>query len=205
MALAHKRAAKIIHSSNRKFRVSIAKNSTYVYPGDSAWLSHLSAKVIQYFQDDFIIKKFITSCDFLGVNYYFTNRVYGYRIHNPDVKLSDLNWDLQPADIEFVIERLNRKYKLPIMITENGLADAKDAQRQWWIKETIIALQRSIANGAEVLGYLHWSLLDNFEWAYGKWPRFGLVAVDYKTGKRSLRPSAAWYAKVLKKLRGAER
>lgn len=202
MALGHKRAAKVIHSMNRKFRVSIAKNSTYDYPGDSAWLSRLSANVIQYFQDDFVIKKFVKSCDFLGVNYYFTNRVYGYRIHNPDSKTSDLHWDLQPADIEFVIERLNKKYKLPIMITENGLADEQDQYRQWWIKETIIGMQKAIASGAEVIGYLHWSLMDNFEWAYGKWPRFGLVAVDYKTGKRTLRPSALWYAKVLKRLRG---
>lgn len=202
MALAHKRAAKIIHDMNRRLKVSIAKNSTYVYPGDNAWLSRASATVIQYFQDDFIIKKFIRSCDFLGVNYYFTNRVYGYRIHNPDQRLSDTNWDMQPEDIEFVIERLSRKYSKPVMITENGLADAKDEQRQWWIKQTILGMQRAIANGADLIGYLHWSLLDNFEWAEGKWPRFGLVALDYATGKRLLRPSAAWFGRVIKKLRG---
>ena len=202
MALAHKRAARVIHDKNRKFKVSIAKNSAYAYPGDSAWVSRVSANVMQYFQDDFIIKKFVKSCDFLGINYYFTNRLYGYRVHNPDIKLSDLHWDMQPADIEYVIERLNRKYKLPIMITENGLADAGDEHRQWWIKETIIGLQKALASGATVIGYLHWSLMDNFEWAYGKWPRFGLVAVDYKTGKRTLRPSAAWFGRVIKKLRG---
>ena len=201
MAHAHKGAAKVIHGLNRKFKVSIAKNSNYIYPGDNAWVSRLSANIFQYFQDDFIIKKFVKSCDFLGVNYYFTNRVYGYRFHNPDLKVSDLGWDLQPSDIEYVIERLNRKYKLPIMITENGLADAQDAQREWFIKETIIGLQKAIKSGAEVLGYLHWSLMDNFEWAYGKWPRFGLVAIDYKTGKRTLRPSAAWFGKVIKRLR----
>lgn len=200
MAAAHKGAAKVIHAANRKFKVSIAKNSCYIYPGDNAWISRLSANVMQYFQDDYIIKKFIKSCDFLGVNYYFTNRVYGYRIHNPDQKLSDLNWDMQPADIEFVLERLARNYHLPIMITENGLADAKDEQRQWWIKETLLAMQRAMASGVTLLGYLHWSLIDNFEWALGKWPRFGLIAIDYTTGKRTLRPSAVWFGRVIKRL-----
>jgi beta-glucosidase len=202
MALAHKKAAKLIHGTNRKYKVSIAKNSSYIYPGDDAWVSRLSANVMQYFQDDFFIKKFVKSCDFLGINYYFSNRVYGYRIHNPDKRTSDLNWDMQPGDIEYVLERVSRKYKLPIMITENGVADAKDADRQWWIKETIMGMQRAIEGGADVLGYLHWSLMDNFEWAFGKWPRFGLVAIDYKTGKRTLRPSAAWFGRVIKKVRG---
>jgi len=203
LALAHKRAAAVIHATNRKLKVSIAKNSPYVYPGDNAWLSRVSAQTFQYLQDDWVIKKFIKSCDFLGVNYYFTNRVYGYRVHNPDEKLSDLHWDLQPADIEYVVERLYRKYKLPILITENGLADAEDEQRQWWIKETILGMQRAIAGGVDMIGYMHWSLMDNFEWAHGKWPRFGLVAIDYKTGKRTLRPSAAWFGRVIKKLRDA--
>jgi len=203
MALAHKRAADVIHTTNRKLKVSIAKNSPYIYPGDNAWLSRVSAQTFQYLQDDWVIKKFVKSCDFLGVNYYFTNRVYGYRVHNPDEKLSDLHWDLQPSDIEYVVERLYRKYKLPILITENGLADAEDEQRQWWIKETILGMQRAIAGGVEMIGYMHWSLMDNFEWAHGKWPRFGLVAIDYKTGKRTLRPSAAWFGRVIKKLRDA--
>lgn len=203
MAYAHKGAARIIHDMNRKFKVSIAKNSNYIYPGDNAWLSRLSANLFQYFQDDFVIKKFIKSCDFLGMNYYFSSRVYGYRIHNPDIKLSDLHWDLHPADIQYAIERLTRKYHLPIMITENGLADAKDDQREWWIKETIIGLQKALRSGADVIGYLHWSLMDNFEWAYGKWPRFGLVAIDYKTGKRTLRSSADWFGKVIKRLRNS--
>ena len=201
LALAHRKTAKMIHETNRKFKVSIAKNSPYIYPGDNAWLSRVSAGYMQYTQDDYVLKKFVKSSDFLGVNYYFTERVYGYRVHNPDVRLSDLHWDMQPADIEFVLERLHKKYKLPILITENGVADDEDAHRQWWIKETLVALQSAMGRGVNLIGYLHWSLMDNFEWAYGKWPRFGLVAVDYKTGKRTLRSSAVWFSKVIKRLR----
>jgi len=158
--------------------------------------------VFQYFQDDYFIKKYIRHSDFLGVNYYQSQRLFGYRVHNSEsADYSDVDWMLAPADIEYALERLYRKYKIPLMITENGLADADDAHREWWIKETIIGMQKALKEGVELIGYFHWSLLDNFEWAYGKWPRFGLVAIDYKTGKRTLRPSAAWFGRVIKKLR----
>jgi beta-glucosidase len=201
MAYAHRQVAKIIHKMNRRYRVSIAKNSNFFYPGDNAWLSRLSSAVMQYAQDDYFIKKVVKHCDYLGVNYYFSNRVYGYRVHNPDNKLSDLHWDLHPADIQYTLERLHDKYRLPIIITENGLADAQDGQRQWWITETLIGMQKAMKNGVKLEGYLHWSLIDNFEWAYGKWPRFGLASVDYSTGERTLRPSARWFGRVIKKIR----
>lgn len=85
------------------------------------------------------------------------------------------------------------------MITENGLCDADDDDRKWWLTETIVAMQKAMQNGVTLLGYIHWSLLDNFEWDKGRWPRFGLVAVDYRTMQRTLRPSAKWYGSVLKK------
>jgi beta-glucosidase len=202
MAYAHRQAAKAIHAINRRYKVSIAKNSNFIYAGDNSWLSNVSATIMQYFQDDYFIKKVVKHCDFIGVNYYFSNRVYGYRIHNPDKKLSDLNWDLQPMDIQYVLERLHAKYNLPLMITENGLADEQDSYRKWWLTETILAMQRAIDGGVKLEGYIHWSLIDNFEWAYGKWPRFGLAAIDYSTGKRTLRSSARWFGRVIKNIRG---
>lgn len=89
------------------------------------------------------------------------------------------------------------------MITENGLADAEDRLRQFWITETIAAMERAMENGVPLIGYLHWSLLDNFEWAYGKWPRFGLIAVDDATGKRTLRPSAKWFGEEIARYRNS--
>jgi beta-glucosidase len=84
-----------------------------------------------------------------------------------------------------------------LLITENGLADAEDTQREWWIRETAKGVNLAQDNGVELLGYLHWSLLDNFEWAYGWWPEFGLVHVDRKTMKRTIRPSAKQLAKII--------
>jgi beta-glucosidase len=147
------------------------------------------------------LKKVVKQCVFLGVIFYFSNRVYGYRIHNPNEKVSDLGWDMSPADLEHALDRLYAKYKLPIIVTESGCADESDKKRQWWMTHSIMALQRSLKLGVDVRGYLHWSLIDNFEWDKGKWPRFGLVAVDYETMQRTVRPSGRRYGEFLKKVR----
>ena len=201
LAYAHKKVAKAIHAISPRFKVSISKNSPYFYPGDDAWLSRISALCMQYVQDDYFIKKVVRHCDFLGVNYYFSNRVYGYRVHNPEKNVSDLGWDMAPSDIEHVLVRLHDKYNKPILITENGVADQHDQHRKWWISQTLAGIHRAMREGVSVIGYIHWSLLDNFEWGFGKWPRFGLAAVNYATGERTLRPSAVWFGKIIKKLR----
>lgn len=202
LAFAHNTIAKKLHAASRRYRVSVAKNSAYIYPGDDSALSVRAAAVMQYQRDDMFLRKVIKQCDFLGVNYYFSERVYGYRVHNPDERLNDLGWDMQPQYLERALERLSEKYKKPIIVTENGLADASDEDRQWWLMQTILAMQRAMRSGVELLGYFHWSLTDNFEWDKGYWPRFGLYAVDYRTMERTPRPSAVWFAKVLKKVRG---
>lgn len=202
LAFAHNKVADSIHAMNRRYKVSIAKNSAYFYAGDDAVLSRKSADVMQYFQDDYFLKKVVGRCDFIGVNFYFSHRVYGYRIHSPHVKTSDMGWDLSPADIQFTLERLHEKYHLPLIVTENGLADGQDQHRQWWIMQTLIGMQRAMNNGVRIDGYLHWSLLDNFEWDKGFWPRFGLASVDRVTGKRTLRSSAVWFGRVIGKLMG---
>lgn len=198
----HNKTARLLKSRSTHYQVSIAKNSVYVYPGDDSWLSIKIAGLLQYYIDDFILKRVMKQCDFIGVNYYFSNRVYGYRTHNPDEKVSDMGWDMQPANIQYVLERLYEKYKKPIFITENGLADADDNERQWWITQTIIGIQRALGSGVKIIGYLHWSLFDNFEWNKGYWPKFGLVEVDRRTMRRIPRKSAVWFGRVVKKLRG---
>ncbi len=204
LAVAHNRAAAIIHAKNRRYKVSVTKNSVYVYPGDDAWLTRTFAHILQFVQDDYFLRKVVNTCDFLGVNYYQDARVYGYRVHNPDVRLNDVGWDMQPQNIEYVLKRLHERYTLPILITGNGLADANDEHRQWWLTQTILAMQRAMDGGVALLGYLHRSLTDNFEWDKGYWPRFGLFAIDYKTGVRTPRPSALWYGRMLKRIRGKE-
>ncbi len=129
LAKAHRDVYRMIKSRSRKFVVGLSKNSVHQYAGDDALLSKLAATVSTWGADSFFLNRVKRKLDFIGVNYYFTNRFLGYKVHNPNEKRNDLGWDMQPQNIEFVLERLHRKYNLPIIITENGLADRDDEGR----------------------------------------------------------------------------
>lgn len=123
--------------------------------------------------------------DFVGVNYYRSLRFF-----TPKGSLvSDMGWNLAPSDTVHALREAAR-YGLPVYVTENGLADADDVLRESFIRETMDAVERAVDMGLDVRGYFHWSLLDNFEWDKGFWPRFGLVEVDYATQERRIRKSA---------------
>ena len=79
----------------------------------------------------------------------------------------------------------------PVMVTEHGLGTDDDTLRSAFIPQALSGLAGAIAEGVPVLGYMHWSLLDNFEWIFGYRPKYGLAAVDRKTFKRTPKPSAA--------------
>jgi beta-glucosidase len=143
--------------------------------------------------------------DFIGVNYYHLEKIqfvlfgkrrwYFFRTYVNQNNVADMNWEIYPDGLYTFLKKL-KKYNLPIYITENGLADASDTKRANFIRAHLVQIHRAIAEGVNVKGYLHWSLLDNFEWDKGYWPRFGLVAVDRATQKRTIRPSALEYAKI---------
>lgn len=200
LVTAHKKVYKLTRA-RKKWKVSMAHHLIYCYPGDDAILSRASARVAHYLLNTWVLRRVRRHSDFLAINYYFARRIYGYRAHDPYLKVSDLGWDMQPDKLQYLLEDLAERYRLPIMITENGLADGADSQRQWWLTETIKAMHEALKRDVKLIGYLHWSLLDNFEWDKGYWPKFGLVAVDRQTMTRTVRPSARWFAAVIKKLR----
>ena len=86
---------------------------------------------------------------------------------------------------------------VPILITENGIADSEDQRRKIYIERYLYAVSKAIKDGYDVTGYFYWSLMDNFEWAFGYDMKFGLYAVDFKTQKRSLRKSAHTFIKIV--------
>lgn len=107
-----------------------------------------------------------------------------------------MGWELYPEGIYHALRDVTKRFKKPIYITEHGLADEKDTLRAWYIRESLRYIHRAIRDGSDVRGYLHWSLLDSFEWERGFWPRFGLLKVDYRTLERRMRPSAYFYADI---------
>lgn len=101
-----------------------------------------------------------------------------------------------PAAVGHVVRYAHRATGLPILVTENGIDAADDSERVRFLPEAIASVEAAMADGVPVLGYLHWSLLDNFEWMSGYGPRYGLVAVDRKTFKRSPKPSARLFGDI---------
>jgi beta-glucosidase len=197
LVLTHRRAYKLLKKSHPHLQIGIAAQLANIQAKRPHNLfDELSTKIMRYAWNWWFLTRIRRYQDFLGVNYYFTDHYTGllHRI-NPKTPLSDLGWYMEPEGLYPILLRAWAHYKKPIIVTENGVADAKDQHRRWWIEESIIAMERTISEGVDIKGYFHWSLLDNFEWADGWWPKFGLVAVDREHGmKRTIRPSAKWFA-----------
>ncbi|MBS1958288.1 MAG: family 1 glycosylhydrolase [Bdellovibrionales bacterium] len=148
--------------------------------------------------------------DFISINYYQRSIVSKLPVYphymsvtGPGTK-NDLGWEMYPTGLYTLLKDVAR-YKLPIMISENGVADKTDQYRPDFLKAHLNALIKAKNEGVPVVGYLHWSLTDNFEWAEGLSPRFGLVEMDYKTLERKPRPSYYMYRDLIKHYSGTMR
>ncbi|MDA9101344.1 family 1 glycosylhydrolase [Omnitrophica bacterium] len=142
--------------------------------------------------------------DFIGLNYYSRSfiRFKGIREqdfmgemcswdHHPDrgTEKNDLDWDIYPQGLSFVLKDFKR-YRLPVMICENGICTGDDEQRSRYILGHLNQARRAMREGVDLRGYFYWSLLDNFEWAHGFAPRFGIVEVNYENFSRKIRKSS---------------
>jgi beta-glucosidase len=150
--------------------------------------------------------------DFIGVNYYTRDFVRNTGYNLPGLvgelahrdhrqqrgKLNDLGWEVFPEGLAQFLREYSR-YKLPILVTENGIPTRHDDDRWVFLFMHLWQVARAIADGVHVVGYLHWSLLDNFEWADGYGGRFGLIEVDFDTQERRIRPSAWRYAQIIRR------
>jgi len=143
--------------------------------------------------------------DFLGVNIYEAQYAGNY-VRTPGTAHTELSWDVYPEALKWGIKLNTKRYGLPMYITENGMSahdwvslDGKvhDPNRIDFLHRYIKGLRDAADEGCDIRGYFHWSLMDNFEWAKGYNPRFGLVYVDYKTQERILKDSAYWYKTVI--------
>jgi len=92
---------------------------------------------------------------------------------------------------------VSSKISVPLIVTENGIATDDDNQRIEFVKTSLEGVQNCLNDGIDIRGYFYWSLLDNFEWVYGYKPHFGLVNVDLKNQKRSVKPSMKFYKGVI--------
>lgn len=134
---------------------------------------------------------YIAEDDFLGVQSY-TRQCFDEKgnKYTPDgVELTQMGYEFYPQAIANVVRAAAKEFKGDLIVTENGVATADDSRRQEYIKEATAGLQACIADGIPLKGYLHWSLMDNFEWQKGFSMQFGLIAVDRSNMKRTPKES----------------
>jgi len=150
--------------------------------------------------------------DFIGINYYTRDFVRNTGFNLPGIvgvsgtlenerrvgKRSELGWEVYPEGLGYFL-RTFRRYQLPLLITENGVSANDEDDRWGFIYLHLWQVMRAMAAGIPVVGYLYWSLLDNYEWADGYDARFGLIGVNFASQDRIVRPSARWLAEVIEK------
>ena len=140
--------------------------------------------------------------DFVGINYYFAVEVKLYppsiKMQTVDMQITEMGWGVFADGLYEVVMDAWDRYKKPIYIFENGIANAEDDHRSAYIKSHLQKLHEAISKGADVRGYFHWSLVDNFEWVEAYNMKFGLVEIDFETLERKPRKSFYEYAKICK-------
>jgi beta-glucosidase len=182
-------------------------------PAMMEWLGPLQPEIRAGDMDQ--IKRKI---DFLGLNHYFTLRFWydprgGFfklardEVSAPGWGKTVMGWGINPPGLRAVLDDIRGRYgNPPVYITENGCAledtpDAKGFVEDWervnYMRAHIQAVHQAMADGCDVRGYFAWSLMDNFEWAHGYTPRFGIVRTEYATQKRIPKRSALWYREVI--------
>lgn len=192
---------------------------------DPMFLGHYPASAMRHFgkilgqfpdRDMDIIKQ---PLDFFGCNIYHTfgyvrasaEEKEGYKLISggdmvPGYASTTMEWPLMPDALYWGPRFFYERYGKPIVVTENGLASmdwitldgtVPDYQRIDYLSRYLMSLRHAIQDGVDIRGYMHWSIMDNFEWAEGYKQRFGLIYVDYRTLARTLKVSANWYKEVI--------
>ncbi len=148
--------------------------------------------------------------DFIGINYYTRDFVRNTGLTLPGIvgisgtlenerrigKRNDLGWEIYPEGLRYFLNSF-RRYRLPLLITENGVPTSDEDDRWAFLYMHLWQVMRAMAVGIPVVGYLYWSLLDNYEWADGYHAKFGLIGVNFANQARIVRPSARWLAEII--------
>ena len=189
---AHKQAYVVMKNINQETQIGIAKNNIFF---EGKGINKALTYLVDWWWNKRFLDKIKNSQDFIGLNYYLHHHIKGLKFkglefnRNENRAVSDMGWEIYPKGIYYLLKDL-QLYQKPIYITENGIADAKDVRRAAFIRDHKTWMQKATEEGVDLRGYFYWSLMDNFEWDKGFWPRFGLVEIDYKTMERKIRQSA---------------
>jgi beta-glucosidase len=219
MARAHVAAYRILHRAASDIEVGFSHSAPLLVPSDPArGLDRLAVCVRDYFLHRLFFrwigatasrKRGVKHLDFLGLNYYTRDLVRGggwglqailgakpgpERRSDAGLR-SDMDWEIYPAGLRSVLERFSA-LGVPLLVTENGVATEDESVRAGFIEDHLRAVVEALSNGVSVIGYLYWSLMDNFEWTHGTAARFGLARVDFETQERTARPCVERFSRI---------
>ncbi|GAB3437510.1 glycoside hydrolase family 1 protein [Flindersiella endophytica] len=190
--------------------VGLAQHKWLMVPKTSRWLDRIAARVadaaMSRWPDGPRLRRVVDSAgDYIGLNHYSGSAVsfslrhpgeaFIHRTNPPGLPVSDFDWVIHPPWLGLALEDLRSAGK-PIYITENGVATADDTLRQEFLPAMLNEVWKAIEQGVDVRGYFHWSSMDNIEWAHGYSMRFGLIAVDRDSLRRTVKPSGRTYAQI---------
>ena len=191
---AHQLAVPAIRSGPGEFPVglTLALIDIQSMPGGEARTAQLRQSINDVFLEA------TRANDFIGVQTYSRNRIGPDGILPPEegVELTQMDYEFWPEALEASIRDAAAKTGLPVIVTENGLATTDDSRRVAYIQRALRGVVNCLQDGLNVCGYTYWSAFDNYEWALGYYPTFGLIAVDRKTQERTVKPSARWLGQV---------
>ena len=213
MARGHRLVYRIIHARRPDAMVSLSHSAPHIMPADPGRrLDRVAARIRDYGLNrllfDLVGRPAGRWLDFLGINYYSRNLVrwvprgraallgeddFGER--PGEERRYSVMGEVWPAGMAEIL-RSYRGMGIPLMITENGVATDDEELRADYLKAHLRAMAEAMREGIPVVGYLHWSLMDNYEWALGFGPRFGLAEVDFATQERRPRAVADIYAET---------
>ena len=208
MEAAHKEVYDFIHLLDKNAFVGIAKNMA-LYRGHHIH-DRVISNLVKYRMNWEFLDRTMTHMDFIGVNYYGEEILRNFSLYFDDGKeYSEAGRGVNPKGfyeiLSLVHERYNvqRRYRdkddetiLPLIITENGVSDSTDNIRPAYLIEHLLAVHKAMQDGVNILGYIHWTLSDNWEWVDGYCPKFGLVSVDRENNTRHPRFSYGLYKEI---------
>ena len=195
----YRAAADIIHEAQPNAKVLSIQNIVY---WTKAWWDigefwFKQAQEYNFFHLDAVKEH----TDILGFNYYtreeaspFAALEYESRIGE---SFTDMGWNIDPEGLYIMIKEIHQRYQKPMVITENGIADKTDIKRRLFLKNHLASINKAKIEGLPVIGYFHWSMIDNFEWAHGYEPQFGLFKMNAETLALEPKLSAYDYKTVI--------
>ena len=181
---AAKEAIKAIHPEIQ-VGITLSLHDLQALPGGEAFAENAWDEEFRHYLS------FIQGDDFLGVQNY-TRMLYGPQGQLPcpeGAKLTQMDYEFYPEALEHVIRKVRQDFSGDLIVTENGVATADDADRREFIRKALAGVESCLADGIPVKGYFYWSLMDNFEWQKGYSMTFGLIAVDRTTQERKPKES----------------